>query len=658
MAVEDLRRSLAYTSPQMVWFSTVLVVVVGVRVQAAPPPLPRWVLEDTGSQPGTLPLIIQYVVQSFLKNCGMALFYDSRDDSGDVEGILHVVHQPITVFALVRSPDGGLRLPAGTKIPLLTTCSAYIILSQDHEGLLSLVLSTEFQTTLSYLGRFIFVTGSACRAAKVILDNEVMAWRPHALVVTKVDKESDKRRGTDYHLWSHQVFRKDVAEVVYLAGRWQRESTQRPSHLFPDKLNNFHGNELRAVTFEHAPSIVQIQEASGVYHYDGIDIRLLHILADALNFRLKIVNPSDGDKWGSPMANGSWSGLTGDLTQHRAHMGVANLFIHIHYLEVVDMTVPYDMEFGCFITPLPKPLPQWVALVYPFSSQVWWLTLAFLMAGTPLLYLASRLAHYFLQDETTWATNLGNNLFYGTAIFFGMGMPKLPESDVTRGYFIMWVWYGLLVTVVYRSALTAFLTIPLEPPPINTLNQLAGSSLPAWGAPGLTFKKMLEENPDPTVQRLARRYLPVSDAQEGITLTAQGKYALMENRQFLEYTIATSYTNQHGEETLHVMKECFLPFRIGMAMPKRSPYKPNFDKIVTRVVEAGLVRKWFHDILFMSRHRGSDEDQDTRSGAFSLDNLQGAWLLLGAGLLVSLVAFLLESLTGYMCRHRDLSLGH
>lgn len=26
-----------------------------------------------------------------------------------------------------------------------------------------------------------------------------------------------------------------------------------------------------------------------------------------------------------------------------------------------------------------------------------------------------------------------------------------------------------------------------------------------------------------------------------------------------------------------------------MAMPKRAPYKPNFDRIVSRVVEAGLV---------------------------------------------------------------------
>ncbi|XP_042226120.1 glutamate receptor ionotropic, kainate 4-like [Homarus americanus] len=630
----------------MVSPSRMLLVVMSVWVQHSTSQYLPGTLLMSHAGPGrdTVPFIAQYLVHSYLEGCGLTLLYDERDNSKDAEEILRQVDQPMTVFALEDSPDGGLELANRTEIPLFNTCSAYIILSQDPAGLGSLVRSEGFQTLLDYLGRFIFVTGSLARSPEIILDNEIMAWRPHALVVRKVIKTGEA--GGDYEVWSHHMFREEDEETVYLAGRWRRGHMQPPTQLFPDKLDNFHGGELRAVTFEHAPSIVEVPGGSQGHHYDGIDIRLLYILSEALNFKLKIVNPSDGGKWGSPMVNGSWSGLTGDLTQRHAHMGVANLFIHIHYLEVVDMTVSYDMEFGCFITPLPEQLPQWMALVYPFSSQVWWLALVFLVVGTPLLYLTSRLTQYVLHDETPWATTLDHNLFYGTGIFFGVGMPQVPQSDVTRSYFIMWVWYGLLITVVYRSSLTAFLTIPLSQDPINTLQQLVGSSLPAWGATGLTFKKMLEENPDPMVQQLALRYQPVSGAEEGILLTAQRKYAMMENRQFLEYMIATNYTNKYGEETLHVMRECFLPFRIGMAMPKKAPYKPNFDKIVTRVVEAGLVRKWFSDILFMSRKRGSGEAQESRSDALTIDNLQGAWLLLGLGWVVSLVMFVLEVVLG------------
>ncbi|XP_063844835.1 glutamate receptor ionotropic, kainate 2-like isoform X1 [Scylla paramamosain] len=247
--------------------------------------------------------------------------------------------------------------------------------------------------------------------------------------------------------------------------------------------------------------------------------------------------------------------------------------------------------------------------------------MVFLPVGTALLYVASVAARLMLHDET-WDASFSRTVFYALGIFLSVGMPQVPRSNATRGYFIMWVWYGLLLTAVYRSSLTAFLTIPLAQTPINTLQQLVSSTLPAWGATGLTFKKMLQENPDPMVQQLALRYEPVSGAEEGILLTAQRKYAMMENRQFLEYTIATNYTNKYGEETLHVMRECFLPFRIGMAMPKKAPYKPNLDRVVDRVVEAGLVRKWFSDILFSSRKRGTAGSEESRGEALTVDNLQ------------------------------------
>lgn len=66
-----------------------------------------------------------------------------------------------------------------------------LVLTQS-ESLRSLVLSPGFETDLDYLGKFVFVTDSAAGSAKVILDNEVMAWRPHAIVLRKLNKVSYK----------------------------------------------------------------------------------------------------------------------------------------------------------------------------------------------------------------------------------------------------------------------------------------------------------------------------------------------------------------------------------------------------------------------------------------------------------------------------------
>ncbi|XP_066973634.1 ionotropic receptor 21a-like isoform X2 [Macrobrachium rosenbergii] len=597
--------------------------------------------------------VVGYVVENFLNHCGLYLIFDPRNMALETTKIVQSLGLPLMVVAMDWSPEEGLFLPNTTRLRLIPfrTCSAYIFLSEDVKAMQTLVTSATFGKIFHYLARHVFVTGLTAGSPKVILDNEVMSWRPHALVIKAVDK--DKKAGDDrlvnYELWSHHLFRQDISEKVYLMERWDQGGPQRNADLFPDKLSDFHRSELTAVTFEHPPSIIQVphegDSGSEGHHYDGIDIRLLRLLSDALNFRLKIVNPSDGGKWGSPNEDGSWSGLTGDLTQRKAHMGVANLFILTSYLQVVDMTVAYDVEAGCFITPLPEDLPQWVALVYPFSREVWIFILIFLFLGTPVLCAMSRMANHWLEDVSSWGTNLYQITFYGMGIFFGQGMPQEPQGNVTRIYFIMWVWYGLLITVVYKSSLTAFLTIPLEQPPIDTLEQLTLSTLPAWGSTGITFKKMLQESPDPLVQSLADRYHPVSGTKEGIMLTAQKKYAMMENRQYLEYMIATNFTNKYGEETLHVMKECFLPFQIGMAIPKKAPYKPNFDRIIKKIIEAGLVRKWLKDIITTSQRRGAETETDDRvGGALTLNNLQGAWLLFGSGILIAFLMFILENI--------------
>ncbi|KAK4322458.1 hypothetical protein Pmani_006798 [Petrolisthes manimaculis] len=73
----------------------------------------------------------------------------------------------------------------------------------------------------------------------------------------------------DYELWSHEVFRENVTERVYLVDTLQRGYPKQGNNLFPEKLDNFYGNQLKAITFEHAPSIVEIHDDEGGHTYDG-----------------------------------------------------------------------------------------------------------------------------------------------------------------------------------------------------------------------------------------------------------------------------------------------------------------------------------------------------------------------------------------------------
>lgn len=105
--------------------------------------------------------------------------------------------------------------------------------------------------------------------------------------------DQSDRRG-DYEIWSHEVFKENVTERVYLVDTWQRGRPKHGNDLFPDKLDNFHGNQLKAVTFEHAPSIVDIHDEEGHHSYDGGSNGMgADVAEDSVGFNLLIVVATD-----------------------------------------------------------------------------------------------------------------------------------------------------------------------------------------------------------------------------------------------------------------------------------------------------------------------------------------------------------------------------
>ena len=43
-------------------------------------------------------------------------------------------------------------------------------------------------------------------------------------------------------------------------------------------------------------------------------------------------------------------------------------------------------------------------------------------------------------------------------------------------------------------------------------------------------------------------------------------------------------------------KECYVSFRIGLAMPKHSPYKQRVNEIIGRVVAGGFIDRWLTEM--------------------------------------------------------------
>lgn len=122
-----------------------------------------------------------------------------------------------------------------------------------------------------------------------------------------------------------------------------------------------------------------------------------------------------------------------------------------------------------------------------------------------------------------------------------------------------------------------------------------------------------------------------------INLVAEGKYAYYEN----EFTLRemrskrNTYSDPHP---LHIMKECAVNMPISIGLEKNSPLKPKLDKLLRRIIEAGLVSKWLSEAV-RNIESSVDEPQEA---LMDLKKMYGAFVALGIGYFISIVALVGE----------------
>ena len=76
-----------------------------------------------------------------------------------------------------------------------------------------------------------------------------------------------------------------------------------------------------------------------------------------------------------------------------------------------------------------------------------------------------------------------------------------------------------------------------------------------------------------------------------------------------------------GVRTMHITKECFLPFNVAFALQKNSLYTNSFNKKMNQLVEGGLIRKWTNDEFNKIAYK-VDHDIALETQALTIHHLQ------------------------------------
>ena len=91
--------------------------------------------------------------------------------------------------------------------------------------------------------------------------------------------------------------------------------------------------------------------------------------------------------------------------------------------------------------------------------------------------------------------------------------------------------------------------------------------------------------------------------------------------QYIIILVWVCYSYRYGVRSMHIMKECFLPFNIALALQKDSIYTERFNKKINQLIEGGFIEKWLFD-EFDRTAKKADIKVSSKAEPLNIDNIQ------------------------------------
>ena len=160
---------------------------------------------------------------------------------------------------------------------------------------------------------------------------------------------------------------------VQLLGPWGRGYFSSWEALFPDRFPSFEGYTFEIVPYINYPPyiyrpFVEESEFASQKYGRGVAIETFELISIKLNYTYTITEMVG--KWGA-IENGTWVGSLGTMARKEKNFTINGYFINEDRISGFDPSATVGSESSCVFVPSPKPLPEWLSIIRPFSPSVW-----------------------------------------------------------------------------------------------------------------------------------------------------------------------------------------------------------------------------------------------------------------------------------------------
>nr|AQN78512.1 ionotropic receptor 6 [Meteorus pulchricornis] len=462
-----------------------------------------------------------------------------------------------------------------------------------------------------------------------------------------------------YLLYTHELFTdgSGTSLPVLLTSWIGNRTTHENIDLFPEKLSGgFKGHRLVVATAHKPPFAIRTDiVAKRSSEWDGIDIRIIHLLSKTLNFTADFRDPTAID---SPIY-----AVTTDVLNGQASAAVGGIYRTTNITSKLDTTFSHMEDCAAFISLSSLALPKYRAVMGPFKPAVWILIcLAYFVAIIPL----SMNTNYTLWSLIIHPSRFLDMFWYVFSTFTNSFVVENPLLDTGLAknstsllIGIYWV-FTIIITSCYTGSIMAFITVPMFPQAIETAEQLLdeGYDIGTLDHDGWEIWFNWTTIDDKVAVELLKSIEYVPTVKEGVKNASSAfffSYAFLGSKIVLDYIVQDEFTPSWSNlrSTMHVSQECFINFGVTFVLQKNSIYTEPFNSVIHRIRESGLGDKIIRDVEWDIQRTADgqrlpiSDDYKRRKVVIedrklALDDTQGMFLVLGAGVLIAALALTIE----------------
>ncbi|CAG7815703.1 unnamed protein product, partial [Allacma fusca] len=363
--------------------------------------------------------------------------------------------------------------------------------------------------------------------------------------------------------------------------------------LFPDFTKQFNNFQLKVSSMSVLNRIEVVEKNGGFVLRRGVHLDLLKHLRAEFNFSFAITKDTFTKEPGKLLDNGTWTGVMRRVLSGKADIGTV-ITQHLDNFQVVDFTRPVTYSWLTFTTSVPRPMYSLKALLKCFTIDAWIciLIICSISIGFLMLLKLTRPSSYFQsRNYKDWT------VFQMFA--FTLRSVLQQECQILRRachslkmYCSFWFLFAIIVSTAYKSKLVSSLAFPLSPNFPASFDELAQN--PSFEIIFNTFygaaHETLSSSTNPTYSNLFDRAILETNASSCLhRVVGNSTRACISYASVAEFITRTTI-GLENELRIAPAKTFFVPF--GWILRKNCMFTDNFNGVIERVNNMGLVDKW------------------------------------------------------------------